>query len=142
VAEVEVDSAGRIRVPRVFAAVDCGLALDPKIVEAQVTGAILFGLTAALHGRIDIENGRVVQGNFNDYPMLTMADAPEVKVVIVDSGAELGGIGEVGVPPIAPAVANAVFAGDGAAVEGVAAAVCKLSACAVQPVVELGFQSA
>ena len=113
VAEVEVDGTGGIKVTRVVAAVDCGLAVDPVIVRAQLASGIVFGLTAALYGRIDVENGRVKQTNFGDYPMVTLASAPKIEVEIVNSGAELGGIGEVGTPPIAPAVANAVFAATG-----------------------------
>ncbi len=113
IAEVEVSAKGRIRVTRVTAAVDCGFAIDPAIVRAQVSGAILFGLTAALHGRIDIEAGRVRQSNFHDYPLIGLAEAPSIQVEIVPSEGELGGIGEVGTPGVAPAVANAVFAATG-----------------------------
>jgi isoquinoline 1-oxidoreductase subunit beta len=114
VADVVVDANGKlVRVQRVLAAVDCGFALDPVNVTAQVRGAIHFGLTAALYGRIDIDKGTVKQGNFNDYRLLSLADAPAVEVMIVSSDGPLGGIGEVGVPPIAPAVANAVFAATG-----------------------------
>jgi isoquinoline 1-oxidoreductase beta subunit len=113
VAEVQVNPQGQIRVTRVVAAVDCGLAIDPGIVKAQVASAIHYGLSAALYGKIDIRAGRVVQSNFHDLTSLTLADAPQVEVDIVNSGAELGGIGEVGTPPVAPAVANAVFAATG-----------------------------
>jgi isoquinoline 1-oxidoreductase subunit beta len=113
VVQVEVASDGVIRIPQVWVAVDCGLAMDPAIVKAQLAGAVIFGLTAALYGRIDVEKGSVVQGNFNDYRMLAMDDSPNVDVVIVDSGHAPGGIGEVGVPPAAPALVNAVFAATG-----------------------------
>jgi isoquinoline 1-oxidoreductase subunit beta len=113
VAEVEVSADGSIRVRKVFAAVDCGLGIDPVNIRAQISSAIVYGLTAALYGRIDFEAGAVKQGNFNDYPMLTMGACPAIETVIVNSGADLGGIGEVGTPPIAPAVANAVFQATG-----------------------------
>ncbi len=113
VAEVEVSSDGAIRVRKVFAAVDCGLGIDPVNIRAQISSAIIYGLTAALYGRIDFEDGAVRQGNFNDYPMLTMGACPLIETVIVNSTADLGGIGEVGTPPIAPAVANAVFQATG-----------------------------
>ncbi|UCE30849.1 MAG: xanthine dehydrogenase family protein molybdopterin-binding subunit, partial [Burkholderiales bacterium] len=113
VAEVEVDPDQRVRVTRVVAAVDCGLAVDPPNVVAQVRGAIHFGLSAALFGRIDIQEGRVLQSNFHDYRMLTLAQAPRVEVELIESGQAPGGVGEIGVPPIAPAVANAVFAATG-----------------------------
>ncbi len=109
VAEVEISADGAVRVRKVFAAVDCGLGIDPVNIRAQISSAIIYGLTATLHGRIDFADGAAKQGNFNDYPMLAMAACPVIETVIVNSGAELGGIGEVGTPPIAPAVANAVF---------------------------------
>jgi isoquinoline 1-oxidoreductase subunit beta len=113
VADVEVADSGQIRCTRVFAAVDCGRVIDPLIAKAQIASAIHFGLSATLYGSIDIVAGRVKQGNFSDFPVVTLASAPQVNVVFVDSGAALGGIGEVGTPPIAPAVANAVFAATG-----------------------------
>jgi len=109
VAEVSVEE-GRPRVHRVWCAVDCGVVVNPAIVRAQVESAINFGLTAALYGRIDIEGGRAVQSNFHDYPMLRIDRAPEVHVVLAPSGDAPGGMGEPGVPPLAPAVTNALFA--------------------------------
>jgi isoquinoline 1-oxidoreductase subunit beta len=113
VAEVVVSADNQVRVRRVVAAVDCGFAVDPVNVVAQVRSGIHFGLTAALYGRIDIEAGRAKQSNYNDYRMVTLADAPAVDVIIVPSDAALGGIGEVGTPPIAPAVVNAIRAATG-----------------------------
>ena len=114
VAEVEVGADGTLRVRRVCCAVDCGRAINPAIVTAQMQSGIVFGLTAALHGEITVKAGRVVESNFHDYRMVRMADCPRIEVKIVDSGWEnLGGIGEPGTPPIAPAVANAVFAATG-----------------------------
>ncbi len=91
-------------------AVDCGICVNPLGVEAQVEGAVVFGLSAALYGEITFAKGRVQQSNFHDYPMLRMYEMPQVEVHIVPSGEKMGGVGEPGTPPIAPAVANAVFA--------------------------------
>jgi len=111
-AEVSVVD-GEIRVHKVTCAVDCGQVINPVIVRDQMAGAVIFGLTAALYGEVTIENGAVVQSNFDDYPLMRMDAAPEVEVFIVDSEEEPSGIGEPGLPPIAPAVANAVFAATG-----------------------------
>jgi isoquinoline 1-oxidoreductase beta subunit len=113
VAEVSVNPAGRVRVHKVVCAVDCGMVVNPEIVKAQMESGIVFGLSAALHGAITFKNGRVEQSNFNDYPILRMYEMPEVQVHIVPSHEPLGGVGEPGVPPIAPAVGNAVFAATG-----------------------------
>ena len=109
VADVSVDG-GRVRVHKVVCAVDCGIAINPWNVEAQMESAIIFGLTAALHGELTLENGRVQQSNFHDYPVLRMDETPEIEVHIVKSSEPPTGVGEPGVPPIAPAVANALFA--------------------------------
>jgi isoquinoline 1-oxidoreductase subunit beta len=113
VAEIEVNAKNEVRVTKVWAAVDCGFCVDPTNTKAQISSGIIFGLTAALNGQIDIENGQVKQSNFGNYPLLNMAQSPEISVLIVNSGAEMGGIGEVGTPPIAPALANAIFAATG-----------------------------
>ena len=113
VAEVSVGDDREIRVHRVVCAVDCGRAINPDIVAAQMEGGIAYGLTAALKSEITLENGRVVQSNFHDFPLLRMSEMPDVEVHILDSGEELGGIGEVGTPPAAAAVANAVYAATG-----------------------------
>jgi CO/xanthine dehydrogenase Mo-binding subunit len=112
VAEVSVDGDA-IRVHRVTCAVDCGIAINPDVVRQQIEGGVLFGLSAALHGAITIEDGAVRETNFDRYRLLRLGETPEVDVHIVPSTADPGGIGEVGVPPIAPAVANAVFAATG-----------------------------
>lgn len=109
VAEVSID-ASRPRVHRVVCAIDCGTVVNPGIVAQQMESAIVFALTAALHGRIDIHDGVVQQGNFPSYPMVRMATAPLVETWIVSSEREPGGVGEPGVPPLAPAVANALYA--------------------------------
>lgn len=113
VAEVSVSRAGAISVHRVICAIDCGIAVNPGLVAAQMEGAIAFGLSAALKGEIRIERGRVMQASFKDYPILTFPEMPEVTVYIVARQDEPGGVGEPGVPPIAPAIANAVFAATG-----------------------------
>jgi len=100
-------------VHRVVCAVDCGPVVNPSIVEAQMESAIVYGLTAALYGEIAIEGGRVKQSNFHDYQMLRLAEMPKVEVYIVPSTDAQGGVGEPGTPPIAPAVANAIFAATG-----------------------------
>ncbi|MBT8445276.1 MAG: molybdopterin-dependent oxidoreductase, partial [Gammaproteobacteria bacterium] len=112
VAEVSVDG-GELRVHRVACVVDCGTAINPDIVRQQIEGGIIFGMTAALYGEIDFVDGRVRQSNFHDYRMVRMADSPSIDVHIIDSDLDPGGIGEAGTPPIAPAIANAVFAATG-----------------------------
>ena len=113
VAEVSVAADGTPKVHRVVAAVDCGMVVNPEIVRRQIEGAIVFGLSAALHGRITLKEGRVEQSNFHDYPVLRMPEMPRVEVHIVASREPPGGIGEPGTPPIAPAVVNAIFAATG-----------------------------
>jgi isoquinoline 1-oxidoreductase beta subunit len=110
VAEVSVSPEGGVRVHRVVCAVDCGMCVNPLTIEAQMESGIVFGLSAALHGAITLKDGRVEQGNFNDYQMLRINEMPEVEVHVVQSAEKPGGIGEPGVPPIAPAVCNAIFA--------------------------------
>jgi CO/xanthine dehydrogenase Mo-binding subunit len=90
--------------------VDCGTAINPDIVRQQMEGGILFGLSAALYGEITLEDGAVRESNFHDYRQLRLADSPAIDVHIVPSTEPPSGVGEPGVPPIAPAVANAVFA--------------------------------
>ncbi len=111
---VEVHVTGNhIRVVRVVSAVDCGIAVNPDTVVSQTEGAVIFALTAALKGEITIANGGVAQSNFSDYPLLTMRETPKIDVLLVKSNEPPGGVGEPGVPPLAPAVANAVFAATG-----------------------------
>ena len=112
VAQVAV-SDGRVRVEKVTCAVDAGFAVNPDGLIAQMEGGIVFGLSAALHGEISIAEGRVAQSNFHDYPVLRMDEMPAIDTVIVNGGGPLGGGGEPGTPPAAPAVANAVFAATG-----------------------------
>ena len=110
VAEVEVrDNLPVVR--RIVCAIDCGFAVNPDTVVAQMESGILFGLSAALFGEITVRNGRVEQSNFPTYDMVRLAQSPDIEVHIVNSGTEhLGGVGEPGTPPIAPAVCNALFA--------------------------------
>jgi isoquinoline 1-oxidoreductase subunit beta len=110
VAEVSVSKEGKVRVHRVVCAIDCGPVVNPDIIRAQMEGGIVFGLTAALYGQITFENGRVRQGNFHDYPLLRMNEMPVVEAHIVPSTETMGGVGETAVPPVAPALANAIFA--------------------------------
>ncbi|MEZ5463489.1 molybdopterin cofactor-binding domain-containing protein [Dokdonella sp.] len=109
VAEVSVED-GRIRVHRVVCAVDCGPVVNPMTVEAQMQSAIAFGLSAALHSEITFKDGKVEQSNFHDYKVLKFDEMPKVEVHVVNSSEKMGGVGEPGLPPIAPAVANAIFA--------------------------------
>ncbi|MDO9318467.1 MAG: molybdopterin-dependent oxidoreductase [Gammaproteobacteria bacterium] len=109
VAEVSINSDGSVRVHRVTCALDCGRSVNPDTVASQAESGIIYGLTAALYGEITIANGRVEQTNFNDYEMLRLSDSPEIDVVTIESGAALGGLGEPATPPVAAAVANAVY---------------------------------
>ena len=109
VAEVSLQD-GKPRVHRVVCAVDCGTVINPNTVAQQMESAVIFALTAALYGRIDIKDGAVQQSNFGDYPMVQLAQAPVVETWIVPSTRAPAGVGEPGVPPLAPAVANALFA--------------------------------
>jgi len=113
VAEVSVEKDGRVTVHRIVAAVDCGRTVNPDTVKAQLEGGIIFGLTAALKTEITLAKGRVQQRNFHDYPMVRMFESPEIEVYIVPSTEKPTGVGEPGVPPVAPAVANAIFAATG-----------------------------
>jgi isoquinoline 1-oxidoreductase beta subunit len=108
IAEVSLEK-GRIQVHRVIAAVDCGMVVNPDGVHQQIESAVAYGLSAALHGAITLDKGRVVQSNFNDYQPVSYSEMPRIEVHIVASSEPPSGIGEPGTPPIAPAVANAVF---------------------------------
>lgn len=113
VAEVSVAKDGTVRVHRVTAAIDCGIAVNPDGVAAQVEGGIMFGLTAAMKGRITVEKGRVQQANFHDYELLRIGDMPVLDVYVMPSKHAPTGTGEPPVPPISPAVTNAIFAATG-----------------------------
>jgi isoquinoline 1-oxidoreductase beta subunit len=109
VAEVSLEG-NAVKVHRVVAAFDCGLVVNPMTVEAQVQSAIAYGLSAALHGKITFKDGKVEQSNFHDYQVLRMNEMPRVEVHLVPGRMKPNGAGEPGVPPTAPAVANAIFA--------------------------------
>ena len=113
VAEVEVAKDGAVRVRRVVCAVDCGTAVNPDTVQAQIQSAIVFGITAALYGEITLKNGRVEQSNFDTYQILRMNEAPAIEVYIVPSSEPPGGMGEAGTSAIVPAVINAIYAATG-----------------------------
>lgn len=113
VAEVTIKKDGAIKVDRIICAVDCGTAINPDNIRSQVEGAVGFALSAALSGEITLKAGRVEQGNFDGYPLLRIGDMPAVEVHIVPSTSAPTGIGEPGVPPLAPAVANAIAAATG-----------------------------
>jgi isoquinoline 1-oxidoreductase beta subunit len=109
VAEVSVTANQKLKVHKVTCVIDCGQTVNPDTIKAQMEGCIVFGLTAALYGEITFENGKVKQSNFNDYRMLRINEMPLVDVHILDSKEKMGGVGEPGVPPVAPAVMNALF---------------------------------
>jgi isoquinoline 1-oxidoreductase beta subunit len=113
IAEISVSDKSEIKVHRIVCAVDPGYVVNPDTVVTQIEGAIVYGLTAALYDKITIKNGRVEQGNFDDYPMLRLRAMPVIEVVQVPSGGFWGGIGEIGLPPVAPALCNALFAATG-----------------------------
>ena len=113
VAHVAVSPEGKLRVLNVYAAVDCGDVVNVDSATAQVEGGIIFGLSAALLSEITIAEGRVAERNFRDYPMIHIADAPRIATEFIRSGAPVGGLGEPGVPPVAAAVTNAIFAATG-----------------------------
>jgi isoquinoline 1-oxidoreductase beta subunit len=113
VAEVETGSGGSIHVRRVVCAVDCGMVLNPRSVRAQMEGGIAYGLSAALYGEISLKDGRVTAASFKDQPMVMLPTMPKVEVHFVPSDLPPGGVGEPGLPPLAPAVGNAVFAATG-----------------------------
>lgn len=113
IAEVEIARNAPPRVTKVWAAVDCGRIINPDSVRAQIESGIIFGLTAALYGKSSFEAGEAEQRNFDSYPLLTLAEAPDIDVILLASNEASGGIGEPGTPPIAPAVANAIFAAGG-----------------------------
>jgi isoquinoline 1-oxidoreductase beta subunit len=110
VAEVSLRPDKSIRVHEVWCVIDCGLAVNPQLIEQQLESGIVFGLSAALHGEIRIINGQVQATNFHDQPVLRMNECPAIQCAIMPGAEAPEGVGEPGLPPIAPAVANAVFA--------------------------------
>ena len=112
VADVSV-SGNKIKVHRIWAVIDCGLVVNPDTIEAQMQGGIINALSATLAEEITIQDGRCMQSNFHDYPVMRMAGAPRVDVHIIESGGPIGGVGEAMVPTLAPAICNAIFAASG-----------------------------
>jgi isoquinoline 1-oxidoreductase beta subunit len=110
VVEVSIGEAKQIRVHRVVCVLDCGLPVNPNLIRQQIEGGLIYGLSAALHGEITVDKGQVQQSNFHDYPPIRMRECPAIEMDIIASNEHPQGVGEVGTPPIAPAVANAVFA--------------------------------
>ena len=112
VAEVSIE-AGELKVHKITCVIDCGQTVNPRIVESQLESGIVYGLTAALWGAVTLHRGRVQQRNFNDYRVLRLNEVPLIDVHIIPSDARPGGIGETAVPPVAPALCNAIFAATG-----------------------------
>lgn len=112
-AEVSVSPAGELTIHRIAAATDCGHAVNPQEIAAQVEGSFAYGLSAALFGEITVEKGRIVQTNFDRYPVLQMAQMPKVETIVMPSGGFWGGVGEPTIAVAAPAVLNAIFAATG-----------------------------
>ena len=106
---------GKLRVLEVSCAIDCGKAIQPEFIRMQMEGGIVFGLSALFYGEIHIEGGAARESNFHDYRVLSLAETPKINVDVVEGGLPLGGVGEPGVPPLAPAVVNAIFAATRAA---------------------------
>jgi isoquinoline 1-oxidoreductase beta subunit len=112
VVDLSMPSEAEIKLEKITAVVDCGMAINPLTIKAQIEGAMIFALTAAMYGRIDVADGQVVQQNFPDYEMVRLNQVPPVEVIILENG-EIGGIGEPGVPPLAPALTNALYRATG-----------------------------
>jgi isoquinoline 1-oxidoreductase beta subunit len=112
-AEVSVSDKGELKIHRMVLGVDCGHAVNPQQIAAQVEGSVAYGLSATLYGEITIENGRAQQSNFHDYPILKLAEMPKVETVIVPTYDFWGGIGEPTICVVAPAVLNAIYAATG-----------------------------
>jgi isoquinoline 1-oxidoreductase subunit beta len=112
VAEVSIED-GRLKIHKITCVIDCGQTVNPRIVESQLESGIVYGLTAALWGNVTLRGGRVQQRNFNDYRVLRINELPLLDVHVLTSDARPGGVGEVAVPPVAPALCNAIFAATG-----------------------------
>jgi len=111
VIEVSLNTTGILKLHKAWITIDCGKVVNPDTVRAQMEGGFVFGLSAALEEEITLNNGRVEQNNFNDYSILRLKGVPEITVNIIESGKEIGGVGETAVPLAAPALANAIFSG-------------------------------
>ncbi len=113
VAEISIKEDGTLKIHKVTCAIDCGIAVNPDGVKAQIESGIIYALSAALYGKISFKDGVVEQSNFHDYQVLRMHETPEIEVHIADSTDKMGGVGEPGFPPLGPALANAIFAATG-----------------------------
>ena len=113
IAEISIDTSNQIKVHKVTSAVDCGITVNPMTIRAQIQGSIVFGLGATIKSEMTVKNGRVNESNFDDYQVIRMDEMPQINVHIIKNNENPGGIGEPGLPPIAPAIANAVFAASG-----------------------------
>ena len=113
VAEVALPAADRLHLKRITAVVDCGVAINPNIIRQQIEGGLVYGISAALYGKVTIQDGRIEQTNFHDHPVLRMNEMPEIEVIVVDSKEEPGGVGEPGTAVLAPALTNAIRAAGG-----------------------------
>jgi CO/xanthine dehydrogenase Mo-binding subunit len=113
VAQIHVDPRGTLQVERIVAAVDCGIVVNPDVVRQQVESGIVYGLSATLYGRLTINQGAVVEGNFDDQPVVRMHECPAIETHIIESTEAPGGVGELATPSVAPAVMNAIFASTG-----------------------------
>jgi isoquinoline 1-oxidoreductase subunit beta len=113
VAEVTLPAADRLRLTRLTAVVDCGRAINPNIIRQQIEGGLVYGISAALYGKVTIQDGRIEQTNFHDYPVLRINEMPEIEVIIVDSTEDPGGVGEPGTAVLPPAITNAIRAAGG-----------------------------
>ena len=112
-AEVSVSADGKLKIHRIVAATDCGHAVNPQQIEAQVEGSFVYGLSAALYGECTVKDGRIEQTNFDTYPVLRMDEMPKVETIVMPSGGFWGGVGEPTIAVAAPAVLNAIFAATG-----------------------------
>jgi isoquinoline 1-oxidoreductase beta subunit len=113
VAKVRLDPAGSLTVERVVAAVDCRIVVNPDAIRQQVESGIVFGLSAALYGGLTIRDGAVVEGNFDEQPVLRISECPAIEVHMIDSAEAPGGVGELGTPGVAPALLNPIVAAGG-----------------------------
>lgn len=113
IVDISIDADNNLKVDRVICAVDCGIAVNPDVIRAQMEGSIGYALAAALTGEITLKDGVVQQNNFDGYPVLRIAEMPKIEVYIVPSAEKPTGVGEPGVPPLAPALANAIYAATG-----------------------------
>ncbi|HWX28807.1 MAG TPA: molybdopterin cofactor-binding domain-containing protein, partial [Steroidobacteraceae bacterium] len=113
VVELSVADEHKVKLHRITTVVDCGVAVNPRNIRAQMEGGIVYGLSAAFYGEITIKDGAVEQSNFHDYRLIRLADTPRIDVSILESGEKPGGVGEEAVGPVAPAVVNALFAATG-----------------------------